>query len=130
MSSVADIRYCQSVRAYRRRWEGIARQPICARIAGFNSSEGTQMARALVLEKALYLSLRDIELPNRLGPTDVRLKVAVVGVCGSDVHYYTHGRIGPFVVNEPMVLGHEASGTVVDGPGHGFLRQTAALPIA
>lgn len=72
------------------------------------------MARALVLEKALYLSLRDIELPNRLGPTDVRLKVAVVGVCGSDVHYYTHGRIGPFVVNEPMVLGHEASGTVVE----------------
>ncbi|MEX0744269.1 MAG: NAD(P)-dependent alcohol dehydrogenase, partial [Phycisphaeraceae bacterium] len=37
-----------------------------------------------------------------------------VGVCGSDVHYYTHGRIGPFVVREPMVLGHEAAGTVLE----------------
>jgi D-xylulose reductase len=37
-----------------------------------------------------------------------------VGICGSDVHYYTHGAIGPFVVREPMVLGHEASGVVVE----------------
>jgi D-xylulose reductase len=37
-----------------------------------------------------------------------------VGICGSDVHYYTHGKIGPFVVNAPMILGHEASGTVVE----------------
>jgi len=38
-------------------------------------------------------------------------------VCGSDVHYYTHGRIGDFVVNAPMVLGHEGAGTVTEiGP--------------
>jgi D-xylulose reductase len=37
-----------------------------------------------------------------------------VGVCGSDVHYYTHGEIGPFVLKEPMVLGHEASGVIVE----------------
>jgi L-iditol 2-dehydrogenase len=43
----------------------------------------------------------------------VRIKLHTVGVCGSDVHYYTHGRIGPFVVDKPMVLGHEAAGTVV-----------------
>jgi len=36
-----------------------------------------------------------------------------VGICGSDVHYWTHGRIGDFIVNEPMILGHEASGKVV-----------------
>lgn len=36
-----------------------------------------------------------------------------VGICGSDVHYWQHGRIGDFVVKDPMVLGHEASGTVV-----------------
>lgn len=36
-----------------------------------------------------------------------------VGICGSDVHYWQHGRIGNFVVKKPMVLGHEASGTVV-----------------
>lgn len=36
-----------------------------------------------------------------------------VGICGSDVHYWQHGRIGDFVVKKPMVLGHEASGRVV-----------------
>ena len=37
-----------------------------------------------------------------------------VGICGSDVHYLKHGRIGDFIVKDPMVLGHEASGTVVE----------------
>jgi len=36
-----------------------------------------------------------------------------VGVCGSDVHYFEHGRIGPFVVEHPLVLGHESAGTIV-----------------
>jgi D-xylulose reductase len=69
--------------------------------------------KALVLEEKLRLSLRDIDLPLELGPRDVRIRIARVGICGSDVHYYKHGRIGPFVVDAPMVLGHEASGTVV-----------------
>ncbi|WP_417583024.1 NAD(P)-dependent alcohol dehydrogenase [Pelagibacterium sp.] len=68
--------------------------------------------KALVLEKTRSLSLRDIDLPDTLGPRDVRIAIDTVGICGSDVHYYTHGRIGPFVVESPMVLGHEASGTV------------------
>jgi D-xylulose reductase len=70
--------------------------------------------RALVLERQRELSLRDIDLPEAVGPTDVKVKVHTVGICGSDVHYYTHGKIGPFVVKEPMVLGHEAAGTVVE----------------
>ena len=70
--------------------------------------------RALVLERQRELSLRDIELPVDPGPGEVKIKVDTVGICGSDVHYYTHGRIGPFVVREPMVLGHEASGTIVE----------------
>ena len=70
--------------------------------------------RALVLERQRELSLRDIDLDQELGPNDVRIKIHTVGICGSDVHYYTHGRIGPFIVDEPMVLGHEASGTVVE----------------
>lgn len=41
------------------------------------------------------------------------VRVASVGVCGSDVHYYEHGRIGSHVVESPLVLGHEASGQVV-----------------
>jgi len=36
-----------------------------------------------------------------------------VGVCGSDIHYFEHGRIGRFTVDAPLVLGHEASGEVV-----------------
>jgi len=74
--------------------------------------------KSLVLEKKDALSLRDFPAIDRveelLGPHDVRIKLHTVGICGSDVHYYTHGRIGPFVVNEPMILGHEASGTVIE----------------
>jgi D-xylulose reductase len=70
--------------------------------------------RALVLERQHELSLRDIDLPQEVGPDDVKVKIHTVGICGSDVHYYTHGKIGPFVVKEPMVLGHEAAGTVVE----------------
>ncbi|HEV7276747.1 MAG TPA: NAD(P)-dependent alcohol dehydrogenase [Devosiaceae bacterium] len=69
---------------------------------------------ALVLERQHELLLREIDLPLEVGPRDVKIKIHTVGVCGSDVHYYTHGRIGPFVVNAPMVLGHEAAGTVVE----------------
>ncbi|CAE6482604.1 unnamed protein product [Rhizoctonia solani] len=43
------------------------------------------------------------------------LEVKKTGICGSDVHYLTHGRIGDFVVNAPMVLGHESSGVVFKG---------------
>lgn len=72
------------------------------------------MPLALVLEEKMRLALRDIDLPGDPGPGDVRVAVDTVGVCGSDVHYYTHGKIGPFVVREPMVLGHEAAGTVTE----------------
>lgn len=69
--------------------------------------------KALVLEAKNRLQIRSIDLDESLGPRDVRVKLHTVGVCGSDVHYYTHGAIGPFVVREPMILGHEASGTVL-----------------
>ncbi|KVL30616.1 NAD(P)-dependent alcohol dehydrogenase [Burkholderia sp. MSMB1835] len=79
--------------------------------------------KALVLERTRELALRDIDLPQEVGPGDVRIKVHTVGVCGSDVHYYVHGGIGPFRVDAPMVLGHEASGTVVEtGAGVTHLR--------
>ncbi|MEM9221356.1 MAG: NAD(P)-dependent alcohol dehydrogenase [Pseudomonadota bacterium] len=68
--------------------------------------------RAVVLERVREIAIREIELPSEPGPDDVLIKTVTVGVCGSDVHYYTHGRIGPFVVEAPMVLGHEASGIV------------------
>lgn len=69
---------------------------------------------ALVLEKVHELSIRDITIPEILGPNDVRIALHTVGVCGSDVHYYETGAIGQFVVREPMVLGHEAAGTIIE----------------
>src|SRR5215207_7624856 len=69
---------------------------------------------ALVLEKVHELQIRNINISETLGPHDVRIKLHTVGVCGSDVHYYEWGSIGPFVVREPMVLGHEAAGIIVE----------------
>ena len=68
--------------------------------------------KAVVLERVGEIAIREIDLPTSPGPDDVLIDIDTVGICGSDVHYYTHGRIGPFVVEEPMVLGHEASGVV------------------
>jgi D-xylulose reductase len=70
--------------------------------------------QALVLERKGELSLRDIDLPQEVAPRDVKIAIDTVGICGSDVHYYEYGKIGPFVVNAPMVLGHEAAGRVVE----------------
>ncbi|KAH7106366.1 xylitol dehydrogenase [Auriculariales sp. MPI-PUGE-AT-0066] len=47
-----------------------------------------------------------------LGPNEVLIEVKKTGICGSDVHYLVHGRIGDFIVDKPMVLGHESSGIV------------------
>lgn len=69
---------------------------------------------ALVLEQVGKLALREIPVYEHLGEYDVRIALHTVGVCGSDVHYYQHGRIGQFIVREPMILGHEASGRVVE----------------
>lgn len=47
-----------------------------------------------------------------------------VGICGSDVHYLKNGRIGDFIVKEPMVLGHESSGIVTElGEGVAHLKK-------
>lgn len=44
---------------------------------------------------------------------EVLLAMQSVGICGSDIHFYTHGKVGDFVMEKPMVMGHEASGMVV-----------------
>ncbi|KAM8987414.1 sorbitol dehydrogenase isoform 2-T2 [Guaruba guarouba] len=67
---------------------------------------------AVVVHRAGDLRLENHPIPEP-GPNEVLLRMHSVGICGSDVHYWQHGRIGDFVVKDPMVLGHEASGTVV-----------------
>lgn len=68
--------------------------------------------RAAVLHGAEELVIEERPTPSA-GPGEVLVKVTAVGICGSDVHYYEHGRIGEFVVESPLVLGHEAAGQVV-----------------
>ncbi len=57
------------------------------------------------------LRLEDETAPA-LGPHDVEMRLGAGGICGSDLHYYQHGRVGAFVVREPLVPGHEVSGVV------------------
>jgi L-iditol 2-dehydrogenase len=69
--------------------------------------------RVAVLERPGDIAIVERPVP-RPGPGEVLVRVRSVGVCGSDVHYYEHGRIGRFVVEQPLVLGHEAGGEIVD----------------
>jgi L-idonate 5-dehydrogenase len=59
------------------------------------------------------LRIEDLE-DRRLGPHEVRVAVAYGGICGSDLHYYHRGAVGDFAIREPMALGHEVSGVVLE----------------
>jgi len=63
--------------------------------------------------------LRVESMPDPVaGPGEVCLKLGAGGICGSDLHYFLHGRIGSFLIREPLIPGHEISGTVTKvGPG-------------
>jgi L-iditol 2-dehydrogenase len=80
-------------------------------------AEVPESMRCSVLRAAGELEVQRRPVP-RPGPREVLVRVAAVGTCGSDVHYFRHGRIGDFVLREPMVLGHEPSGLIV-GVGEG-----------
>lgn len=56
---------------------------------------------------------KEIPVPE-IGEEDVLIKVEAVGICGSDMHYYQHGKIGSFIVDGDFILGHEAAGKVVE----------------
>jgi L-iditol 2-dehydrogenase len=73
--------------------------------------------RAAVLREPGDVVVENRPVPEA-GRGEVVVRVRSVGVCGSDTHYYDHGRIGRFVVDSPLVLGHEAAGEVSElGPG-------------
>jgi L-iditol 2-dehydrogenase len=69
--------------------------------------------RASYLVKQGEIAVKNVEIPT-LGDDQVLVQVASVGVCGSDVHYYQHGKIGPYIVDHPLILGHELSGTITE----------------
>ena len=73
--------------------------------------------RAAVLHGIGDLRIENVTTPTP-GPGEVLISVTAVGVCGSDTHYFTHGSIGRFVLDGPMVIGHEAAGVIAGhGPG-------------
>lgn len=67
--------------------------------------------------KAAFMSgthnmiFKEIPVPE-IAPHEVLVEIDVVGICGSDAHYYTHGNIGDFVVKGDFILGHETAGVV------------------
>ena len=72
---------------------------------------GTMTAAVLHAPRDLRIEQRRIPTPTE---GEVLVRILSVGVCGSDVHYYEHGRIGDFVVRSPLILGHETSGQIVE----------------
>ena len=75
---------------------------------------------AVVAHAADDLRVEEVPEPQP-GPGEAVVSVAYGGICGSDLHYWTHGAAGLSILREPMVLGHEMSGTVLvaaaDGSG-------------
>lgn len=69
--------------------------------------------RAAVLHRAKDLRLEDLDEPS-VAADEVRLRFGAGGICGSDLSYYFKGRVGDFPVTEPLVLGHEVAGEVIE----------------
>ncbi|RMZ81927.1 hypothetical protein DV738_g2015, partial [Chaetothyriales sp. CBS 135597] len=71
---------------------------------------------SFVLHSLKNVSFEDRPVPSLADhdPHSVLLNVNFTGICGSDIHYWQHGRIGHYVLNGPLVLGHESSGTVLE----------------
>jgi len=68
--------------------------------------------KAAFLKKPYEIEIKEIPKPEIKNDNDVLIRIKSVGVCGSDIHYYKKGRIGDFVVKEPLILGHETAGIV------------------
>lgn len=70
--------------------------------------------KAAVLHAVGDLRVEEVDKPTITLPDQALVKIRAVGVCGSDVHFYERGRIGPYVVKDPVILGHESAGEVVE----------------
>ena len=69
--------------------------------------------KAVFMNGTNEMFTKEIDVPV-VGDKDVLVKVDTVGICGSDLHYYQHGKIGDFIVEGEFILGHECSGEVVE----------------
>jgi L-iditol 2-dehydrogenase len=82
------------------------------RIAGGSVTSRTETMKAAVLHGVKDLRVESVQRPEPLtGQCLVRIQAN--GLCGSDIHFYEDGKLGPFVVDDPYIPGHEAVGTIV-----------------
>jgi L-idonate 5-dehydrogenase len=79
--------------------------------------------KALYINGKLELEVLEKEIPET-ADGEVRVKISHFGICGSDLHYYYEGANGAFVVKEPLMPGHELSGTIDFDPSGEFLTGT------
>jgi len=70
--------------------------------------------KAMMLTGIRQMELKDIHERAIINPHDVKIKMSVMGICGSDIHYYTQGAIGSQIVRYPFTVGHEGAGVVVE----------------
>jgi L-iditol 2-dehydrogenase len=68
---------------------------------------------AVFLTEIEKFEFREVDVP-KIKADEVLVKMESIGICGSDVHYYSHGKIGEFIVDFPFILGHECAGTIVE----------------
>lgn len=78
------------------------------------------MAPSSQIQSLVLHGAKDLRLEFRPAPLpqsgEVQVTIRATGLCGSDLHYYTHGRNGNFVLQSPMCLGHESAGEVTAVP--------------
>ncbi|MBN1185327.1 MAG: alcohol dehydrogenase catalytic domain-containing protein [Bacteroidales bacterium] len=88
---------------------------ICLKLCTFdkyiNNIKKKEM-KVMNLTGILKMEMQETEIPEIMNDNDVLIKMKVVAVCGSDIHYYTDGKIGSKVVNYPFPVGHECAGIV------------------
>jgi L-iditol 2-dehydrogenase len=70
--------------------------------------------KAMMLTGIRKMEMRDIPEPKLVNSNDVKIRMSVLGICGSDIHYYTQGQIGSQKVQYPFSVGHEGAGVVVE----------------
>jgi len=70
--------------------------------------------KAMMLTGIRQMEMKEIPEPFLVNPKDVKIRMSVLGICGSDIHYYTQGQIGSQKVKFPFTVGHEGSGIVVE----------------
>ena len=73
-----------------------------------------QTMKAMKLTAQRQMQMQEVPRPSLSRDTDVLIKMARVGVCGSDVHYFAEGGIGSQRIEYPWTVGHEGAGTVVE----------------